>query len=341
MSAFLSGENRLSQPSTKIEIRSEQYIDYNSLQEQNLECSICLSIITGTVAVTLCLHKFCSRCLFEYLKTKRDNGSCPNCRTSITIDDVILSDDFTDLLNKTMIKCKNIGCNVQINRKEYADHISTHCDYIKKQCKQCNTYLLQKNYKKHTEIDCDYRLEKCNWCGYFIKHLEMGIHKENCSYIPKKCLYEGCDVLSTAYMLSHHMSYCKYKTVQCYNSCGKTIKSCEMQTHISQECTNRVTYCSKCSLAMQYNEINNHECKTCDVEIFKNLTFDYILENPECTHDELIKLLKRDLIKLYKISQLKKILQMFGVKNLSSKKKNELIDILKNIINRDDSSSSK
>ena len=48
----------------------------------NLECSICLSkILNENLCITNCNHKYCYRCLNNWLEKKKI--TCPYCRTTI------------------------------------------------------------------------------------------------------------------------------------------------------------------------------------------------------------------------------------------------------------------
>jgi len=49
-------------------------------QGQTLKCPICLDIILRECIVTKCGHKYCDKCINQWLY---NNNSCPYCRTPI------------------------------------------------------------------------------------------------------------------------------------------------------------------------------------------------------------------------------------------------------------------
>lgn len=126
-------------------IKSEQYIDYNTLRDQNLECSICLSIVDGTVAITDCLHRFCSSCIFNYLLSKRENASCPNCRAELDIDKLTISSELTNIIDETIVKCKNSEC-IHQSKKRIIEVIFLSVNIIKNNVKIVNHYFTKKIY---------------------------------------------------------------------------------------------------------------------------------------------------------------------------------------------------
>ena len=47
---------------------------------ETLQCSICMDIIQSECMVTKCGHKYCEKCIIQWLE---NNSSCPYCRAPI------------------------------------------------------------------------------------------------------------------------------------------------------------------------------------------------------------------------------------------------------------------
>ena len=68
-------------------LSKENYLNYDKLKEDKLDCPICLDIINSEVIVTNCDHRFCYDCLLTHL---RNNNKCPMCRTELRIDEIFI-----------------------------------------------------------------------------------------------------------------------------------------------------------------------------------------------------------------------------------------------------------
>ncbi len=91
----------------KYSIRDEQYTNFEDITSKNLVCPICSCVIDGTVAITSCAHKFCSRCLQRHISTSI-SSSCPICRTELSANDLILSESETDFLENSIVTILNV-----------------------------------------------------------------------------------------------------------------------------------------------------------------------------------------------------------------------------------------
>ena len=148
----------------EIIIKQEQYIHLDTIKEKELECSICLYVISSTVAITECMHKFCSHCIHDYCKSTQ-NPTCPLCRTEIDIDSIILSQDLTNFLENSLVKCKNIECDETLTRSLYYDHVYT-CQWNKLKCLDCCD-LFYLSQKSNHLLNCRRKICKCDKCKIF------------------------------------------------------------------------------------------------------------------------------------------------------------------------------
>lgn len=207
----------------KYSIDNEKYVDFANLQEQGLECPICLSVIKGTVAVTTCLHKFCSRCIYShYTKCVSENTEpkCPMCRHDISIDTITLDNSLTQLLDSTIVQCKNAGCKEEIKRSEYNSHI-LNCKYDKKECKHCKSLFYDCDMKSHKDV-CKMKTTKCNLCSCYILDVEYESHlRDKCPHSVVKCENSNCNYKTQRYKMSNHTNNnCHNRIVSCPDGCG-------------------------------------------------------------------------------------------------------------------------
>lgn len=255
-------------------IRSDQYVDYDKLSEDNLECSICLNIIDGTVAVTTCLHKFCSSCLYQYLMQKVGGACCPNCRSPIDVDDIMLSPELTDKLDQTLIKCKNRDCNKQHIRKEYKKHI-VGCEFNKKQCKGCKSLIFVNKFEAHEE-ECEHRQVKCNLCNVYVKFYEQKEHRDElCPHTMIKCPNKKCNYMTQRFKMKRHTPQCTFSITFCNNGCGAQFDGKQTSEH-NEVCDLRPVECEFCDIMVRYNVLDVHyslcpqrevECVDCQEKI--------------------------------------------------------------------------
>lgn len=290
-------------------IRSDQYVDYKKLCDDNLECSICLNIISGTVAITTCMHRFCSSCLFEYMMKKSGNASCPNCRASIdNLEDVMISSELSDILDVATIKCKNKECAVELPRKEYKNHMNT-CEFNKKQCKGCKSLYFEKNFHSHEE-ECESRLVKCNLCNSYVKFKDQKTHRGDvCPVTMVKCPNKKCNYLTQRSKINKHGVSCVYRIVTCSNGCGSVFDHKEQSFH-DEICNHRSVKCEFCNINVQYSNLIEHhslcpkkpiECEWCrSTVVFGSMTNHEMVcskKKVKCSQDCGVKMERGDLSK--------------------------------------------
>ncbi|MDD4930696.1 MAG: RING finger domain-containing protein [Candidatus Colwellbacteria bacterium] len=252
-------------------IRSDQYVDYKKLCDDNLECSICLNIIDGTVAITTCMHRFCSSCLFEYMMKKVGSASCPNCRASIdNPEDVMISSELSDILDSSVIRCKNKECTAELPRKEYKKHTQI-CEFNKKQCKGCKSLYFEKDFESHME-ECLYRVVKCNLCNSYTKVKDQKTHRDDvCPGTMIKCPNQKCNYMTQRSKINRHNASCTYRMVTCSNGCESIFDHKEQSLH-NEICNLRPVMCEFCENNVPYSKLIDHyrlcpkkpaECKWC------------------------------------------------------------------------------
>ena len=86
----------------------------NNINNCEIDCPICLNIVTNNICYTECSHNFCTKCLFEWLsKTKK----CPLCRSNINIQKILINNILNDVDEKTNLLLNRLNNLININKK--------------------------------------------------------------------------------------------------------------------------------------------------------------------------------------------------------------------------------
>jgi hypothetical protein len=252
-------------------IKNEQYTDLEKIKEKGLECSICLHVISSSVAITECLHKFCSICIYEYCRTSQ-NPTCPLCRTDIDIDDIILSPDLTNFLENSQIRCKNIECKEIYTRNLNHDHTAT-CDWNKFKCSDCGDIFYGFQKLEHQSV-CVKRVLKCDRCQIFYKKSEETEHNEKiCPFYTISCTNPECDYSCLRKDMNSHREHCPQATTTCID-CKAVIYKKEYRLH-SEICPEKLIKCERCNEFYIHRMYIEHKeechygytnCKFCNTE---------------------------------------------------------------------------
>ena len=238
-----------------------------------MECSICLNIMHGTVAITTCMHRFCSSCLMEYMIQKVGSICCPNCRASLDIDDIMISPELSDILDKSMVKCKNKECLQKIPRKEYKKHIRS-CIFNKKKCNGCKSLYYEKDHQTHMD-ECDQRLVKCDSCNSYTKSCDQITHREeSCPEAMVKCPNKKCNFITQMYKINLHIASCEHKIITCFNGCDASFDIKDRKYH-EDICPLRAIKCTFCNINTPYNSLEEHY-KIC---LKKNVECDWCFQS--------------------------------------------------------------
>jgi hypothetical protein len=240
-----------------IVIANDSFKNLEEIKEKGLECAICLNVINGTVAVTTCIHKFCSTCIHKHYETSA-NGNCPLCRNELSYDDIILSSELTEYLDQCIIICKNQGCKLETTRKDYYNHYYV-CDYSKQNCKECLTLIYKKDEETH-KTNCKNRKVNCIWCNCLVSYSLMEYHKAaECSETNVVCPSSGCNFRNVRKDMHKHIENCEFRSIVC--ECAVKVIFKNLETH-KTICTKRKVKCQYCDLIYVVTSKKKHE-RTC------------------------------------------------------------------------------
>lgn len=95
---------------------------------------------------TPCLHTFCSTCIRKWVEQK---GTCPNCRSKVSLDQLKKNITVNKLVEKLDVKCcfNDKGCNWVGQRGKLENHLKEDCHFLPISCPFCKEQKLKKAIK--------------------------------------------------------------------------------------------------------------------------------------------------------------------------------------------------
>uniref|UniRef100_A0A1X7SL45 RING-type domain-containing protein n=1 Tax=Amphimedon queenslandica TaxID=400682 RepID=A0A1X7SL45_AMPQE len=101
-----------------------------------IECPVCLNILTDPHLVSCCGHNFCGSCIE---RVKASNGSCPMCKEKEYI--VVVNKERFRIINGLEVYCSNKekGCEWKGELKNMSTHLNKEkregeCQYEEVKC---------------------------------------------------------------------------------------------------------------------------------------------------------------------------------------------------------------
>ena len=179
-----------------------------------IECPVCLNILTDPHLVSCCGHNFCGSCIE---RVKASNGSCPMCKEK----------EYQAIPDKKCLRIIN-GLEVYCSNKEKG------CQW-KGELKNMSTHLK----KEKREGECQYEEVKCRHekCQETKQRRYLGDHEDKeCLQRPFKCQY--CSGIGTFLSITKdHYEECSQYPVTCPNKCVSTnMPRGSLTAHVNREC---------------------------------------------------------------------------------------------------------
>uniref|UniRef100_A0A1X7T114 RING-type domain-containing protein n=1 Tax=Amphimedon queenslandica TaxID=400682 RepID=A0A1X7T114_AMPQE len=157
-----------------------------------IECPICLNILTDPHQVTCCGHNYCGSCIE---RVKDSDGSCPMCKEEeyqSFVDKKCLR-----IINGLEVYCSNKdkGCQWKGELKNMSTHLKKRkrrgeCQYEEGKCRnrKCREKRQRRYLKDHEDRECPQRPFQCQYCeeeGTFLSITKD--HYEECWRYPVTC----------------------------------------------------------------------------------------------------------------------------------------------------------
>ena len=200
---------------------------FNSPQQYEVQCPICLQVFRDACCVSCCGQYFCRECI-EYVRRKRKR--CPLCN----------NEDFTVRDGEA--------------KEESLRGLRFRCSHRRSGCEWTGEL---RNYEPHLNADatpsralsgCEYVKLPCADCGEVCVRFCMPSHAEFCPQRQYTCPY--CRNWSATYqeVVEEHWPNCELYPVLCLNECGAKPSRRNMEVHLSEYCPLTVTLRNSASI---------------------------------------------------------------------------------------------
>ena len=186
----------------------------------DIECPVCLFILTDPHLVTCCGNNFCKSCIE---RVKASNGACPMCkerRYQVVIDKKCLR-----IINGLQVYCLNRkeGCQWKGELKYLSMHTNQgkregECLYEEVKCRyeECERKGQRHHLDFHEQQRCPQRPFKCRHCNTEGTHCFITEeHVKNCSKVPTACPNKCTGALMPKDSVPAHCTKCPLQPVDC------------------------------------------------------------------------------------------------------------------------------
>ena len=241
-------------------------------EQIEIECPVCLNILTDPHQVTCCGHNFCGSCIE---RVKASNGSCPMCKEK----------EYQSFIDKKCLRnimglevyCSNKkkGCQWKGELKNMSTHLNKEkregeCQYeeVKCQYKKCQERKQRRYLKYHEDKECPQRPFECQYCrrkGTFLSITED--HFGVCSQYPVTCPNKCVSTNMPRGSLTAHINECPLEPVDCvFSWAGCNDKPLRKDVHEHTADTKHMTLLAvACGQLKKENEVMKKH-----VEILQN-----------------------------------------------------------------------
>eukprot|EP00111_Clytia_hemisphaerica_P012226 TCONS_00035898-protein len=212
-------------------------VKFVGVEPLNVTCSICLFTLREPMQAEECGHRFCKSCVEELPNGQNGNPLCPEDRSEM----ILFRDKGRQReILQNIVYCSYFddGCGWTKELNHFEDHINVECQFVPIKCQNigCMDNIQRRYLSKHCDEECLYRIITCRFCTItYAFHLEkdhvgfctefpiccencsegdiprskMETHiSEECTKVPHPCQYSslGCEAKFTAEDSSKHTS---------------------------------------------------------------------------------------------------------------------------------------
>ena len=237
-------------------------------EEIEIECPVCLNILTDPHQVSCCGHNFCKSCIE---RVKASKGSCPMCKEK-------RYQSFADknrsrIVNGLQVYCTNKakGCQWKGNLKDLPTHLKKgkrygECQYEKVKCQydKCPKKDQRRVLNVHEKENCDQRPQECEHCSIVDSHSFItGKHLKTCLKYPTKCPNDCASSVMPRDSIPAHLTRCPLQLVDCaFSWAGCNDKPLRKDVHVHTADTKHVTLLAvACGELKKENEQIKEEMK--------------------------------------------------------------------------------
>ena len=213
-----------------------------------IECPVCLNILTDPHIVSCCGHNFCGSCIE---RVQASNGSCPMCNEEEY--QVVVNKERLRIINGLEVYCSNKekGCQWKGEWKNMSTHLKKRkrrgeCQYEEVKCRnrKCRERKQRRYLKDHEDSECPQRPFQCQYCGEEGTFLSITKdHYEECRKYPVTCPNECSSNTMPRHVLSAHINHqCPLEPVDCvFSWAGCNDKPLRKDVHVHTADTKHMT----------------------------------------------------------------------------------------------------
>ena len=213
-----------------------------------IECPVCLNILTDPYLVSCCGHNFCGSCIG---RVRASNGSCPMCKEKEY--QAMADKKCLRIINGLEVYCSNKkkGCQWKGELKNMSTHLNKEkrrgeCQYEEVKCryKECQERKQRRYLKYHEDKECPQRPFQCQYCrskGTFLSITKD--HYEECSQYPVTCPNKCVSTNMPRGSLTAHVNReCPLEPVDCvFSWAGCNDKPLRKDVHVHTADTKHMT----------------------------------------------------------------------------------------------------
>ena len=212
-----------------------------------IECPVCLNILTDPHLVSCCGHNFCGSCIE---RVKASNGSCPMCKEKEYQS--FIDKKCSRIINGLEVYCSNKekGCQWKGELKNMSTHLNKEkregdCQYeeVKCQYEECQERYQRRYLKNHEDKKCPERPFQCQYCGEEDTFLYITEdHYEECEEYPVTCPNKCVSTNMPRGSLTAHINECPLEPVDCvFSWAGCNDKPLRKDVHVHTADTKHMT----------------------------------------------------------------------------------------------------
>ena len=212
-----------------------------------IECPICLNILTDPHLVSCCGHNFCGSCIE---RVKASNGSCPMCQEEEY--QVVINKERLRIINGLEVYCSNKkkGCQWKGELKNISTHLNKEkregeCQYEEVKCRyeKCQERKQRRYLEDHEDEECPQRPFECQYCrskGTFLSITKD--HYEECWWYPVTCPNKCVSTNMPRGSVTAHINECPLEPVDCvFSWAGCNDKPLRKDVHVHTADTKHMT----------------------------------------------------------------------------------------------------
>ena len=194
--------------------------------KDEIECPVCLNILTDPHQVSCCGHNFCGSCIESVkLQAQPAPSSCPLCKE--TAFQAFPDKKCSLMIDALEVYCihKGRGCQWIGKLKDIPAHLSQgeregECDYQEVKCKHenCQQQYQRHNLSQHETEVCPYRPYECEHClleGVYLSGIMRHLSDDTCALYPVHCPNDCTAGEMPRCDLNDHLNVCPLEPVDC------------------------------------------------------------------------------------------------------------------------------